>query len=66
MNFARSPLPTIAVWLGDALSWAGLALYGKALEWRMKRQADPRASFWAAVDAVLIMVALALVAMGVL
>lgn len=63
-NFVRSPLPTLTVWLGDALSWAGLALYGKGLEWRIKRQADPRATFWAVVDVVLIVVAVTLIAWG--
>lgn len=65
-NFARSPLPTLTVWLGDALSWAGLALYGKGLEWRIKRQADPKAPVWAVVDAALLIVAFGLVVWGVM
>ena len=65
MNFARSPLPTLIVWLGDALSWAGLALYGAGLEWRIKRQADPHAALWAVADWALLLIALGLIVAGV-
>lgn len=63
MNFARSPLPTLAVWIGDALSGLGLALYGRAVEWRMKRQASRRLWVMAAVDlAILALAAIIIVA----
>lgn len=61
LNFARSPLPTLAVWVGDALSWAGVAAHEHAVDWRMKRQASRAAVGWAIFDAALIVLAVALI-----
>lgn len=57
LNFARSPLPTLIVWLGDALGFTGVVIHALALEWRMKRQASRRAALWACFDAALICLA---------
>lgn len=60
-NFVRSPLPTLTVWIGDGLSALGLNLYGRGLEWRIKRQASHHATEWAILDALLLTVAGALI-----
>lgn len=60
-NFARAPLPTLAVWIGDALSWISLDLWGRAIEWRIKREASPHAATWAGVDGVLMFWAVVLI-----
>lgn len=39
--FARAPLPRIAEKLTDLASEASLNLFGRALEWRIAREANP-------------------------
>lgn len=53
-NFARSPLPTLAVWVGDALSGLTLDLWGRAIEWRIARQLSEHTRLRAAGDLGLI------------
>lgn len=65
-NFARSPLPTTAVWISDGLSGLGVDLYGRAVEWRMKRRAGERSHVWAVVDAALLTALVGLLIWGVL
>lgn len=65
MNFVRSPLPTLAVWVGDALSGLTLDLWGRAIQWRVFRQASRRQRLFAATDSLLIVSLVAAVALWV-
>ena len=53
-NFARSPLPTLAIWVGDALSGLTLDLWGRAIAWRIRRQASSLMLTKAVIEVALI------------
>lgn len=55
----------MAVWIGDALSGVTLDLWGRAIQWRMKRQASQRSHVMALVDLALLTL-VAVVVVGVL
>ena len=63
-NFAHSPLPTIAVWIGDGLSDLGNAAFWWAIRWRLARQASRHVNLLAAIDAALIAGLIALLVWG--
>lgn len=46
----RSPLPTLAVWIGDALSGPALQIYWRAIQWRKARLASDWAWHWAIIE----------------
>lgn len=53
--FARAPLPRIAEKLTDWISGIALSLFGRALEWRIAREAKPDRVRRAWIDCALIL-----------
>lgn len=49
-SFALSPIPTLAVWISDALNGVSGSLFWRSIEWRDARQKSPRWWFYAIVD----------------